>query len=102
MADCDRCDGDDGLGYTCSYCGGTFCGEHRLPENHGCPGLVASTDDRWFDEKLDTARHRGEVVRAGGTLSSADSTGFSARTLLVVAVVLVVVLGAIGFAIGVI
>lgn len=24
------------LPYTCDYCGGTFCDEHRLPENHDC------------------------------------------------------------------
>lgn len=25
--------------YQCRRCGGTFCSEHRLPENHDCPGL---------------------------------------------------------------
>lgn len=25
--------------YECRRCGGTFCAEHRLPENHDCPGL---------------------------------------------------------------
>lgn len=27
------------LPYKCKYCGGTFCSEHRLPENHNCPGI---------------------------------------------------------------
>jgi hypothetical protein len=27
------------LAFTCSYCGKEFCGEHRLPFNHDCPGI---------------------------------------------------------------
>ncbi|WP_254534996.1 AN1-type zinc finger domain-containing protein [Halomarina litorea] len=23
----------------CSYCSGTYCSTHRLPENHDCPGI---------------------------------------------------------------
>jgi len=34
------CDGDDGLGYDCNECGQRLCAEHRLPENHRCPGLL--------------------------------------------------------------
>lgn len=44
MPPCDRCGSLEDLPYQCAYCGGTFCGEHRLPENHGCPGL-----DDWGD-----------------------------------------------------
>lgn len=36
---CDICGAYELLPYTCSYCGGTFCSEHRLPERHACPGL---------------------------------------------------------------
>lgn len=25
-------------GFECHYCGGTFCGNHRLPEKHKCTG----------------------------------------------------------------
>jgi Zn-dependent protease len=25
--------------FQCSYCGGQFCGGHRLPENHSCPKI---------------------------------------------------------------
>lgn len=27
------------MAYTCKYCEGSFCEEHRLPENHNCIGL---------------------------------------------------------------
>jgi Zn-dependent protease len=35
---CDFCGRDEDLPFTCNYCGGTFCGEHRLPESHACKG----------------------------------------------------------------
>lgn len=35
---CDFCGRDEDLPFTCNYCGGTFCGEHRLPEAHACTG----------------------------------------------------------------
>ncbi len=35
---CDYCGKDEDLPFTCNYCGGTFCGEHRLPEAHACTG----------------------------------------------------------------
>jgi Zn-dependent protease len=35
---CDFCGVEEDLPFTCNYCGGTFCGEHRLPEAHACTG----------------------------------------------------------------
>lgn len=40
MADiCSMCGKREVLPYTCKYCGWTYCSDHRLPENHDCPGL---------------------------------------------------------------
>ncbi len=36
---CDICGKREFLPYECKYCGGVFCSEHRLPENHDCPGV---------------------------------------------------------------
>lgn len=36
---CDICGEEELLPFKCRYCGGTFCGNHRLPEKHDCPGL---------------------------------------------------------------
>ncbi len=36
---CDYCGKDVYLPFRCPYCGGKFCEEHRLPENHNCPSL---------------------------------------------------------------
>ena len=42
MAECDICGEEESMPYHCRHCGGTFCGDHRLPEAHDCPGL-----DNW-------------------------------------------------------
>ena len=46
MATCDACGKTENMPYQCRHCGGTYCGDHRLPENHSCPGL-----DNWNDPK---------------------------------------------------
>ena len=55
--------------YQCRHCGGTFCGDHRLPENHNCPGLEQWNDpsgvfDSGFDDSVDD--HRGGVTAGSG------------------------------------
>ncbi|MFQ5833376.1 MAG: AN1-type zinc finger domain-containing protein [Candidatus Thorarchaeota archaeon] len=44
MVNCSLC-GKEDLSFTCPYCRGVFCAEHRLPESHGCPGLQKAKDD---------------------------------------------------------
>lgn len=39
MQNCEECGKEISMPYTCSFCGGKFCSEHRLPENHSCDGL---------------------------------------------------------------
>jgi len=36
LAKCDVCGKTVELPYKCHYCGGVFCAEHHLPENHNC------------------------------------------------------------------
>lgn len=38
MVRCSYCGEDELLPFTCPYCGGRFCSEHRLPERHACIG----------------------------------------------------------------
>ncbi len=35
---CEYCGKEEALPFVCNYCGGVFCGEHRLPEAHQCKG----------------------------------------------------------------
>ncbi len=44
MASCSLC-GKEELLFNCHYCGSSFCSEHRLPESHGCPGILRARDD---------------------------------------------------------
>jgi Zn-dependent protease len=36
---CQKCQKEVFLPFTCPYCGGYFCPEHRLPEAHECPNI---------------------------------------------------------------
>jgi Zn-dependent protease len=36
---CQKCGEEIFLPFRCPYCGGYFCAEHRLPENHECPKI---------------------------------------------------------------
>ena len=36
---CEKCQKEEVLPFRCPYCGGYFCSEHRLPENHDCPKI---------------------------------------------------------------
>lgn len=57
MANCDECGEQENMPYKCRHCGGTFCGSHRLPESHNCPGLQQWNDpgpvfDSGFDASV--------------------------------------------------
>ena len=43
MAKCDHCRTETEIPYECSFCGGMFCEDHRLPENHNCRHAPART-----------------------------------------------------------
>ena len=73
MAQCDACGRHEDLPYQCRRCGRTFCAEHRLPENHDCPGLNEWDDpDGVFDSGFDD---RGTTDDDGGLLDSLTATG---------------------------
>ncbi|WP_227376217.1 rhomboid family intramembrane serine protease [Haladaptatus halobius] len=73
MANCDLCGQNENMPYKCRMCGGTFCGEHRLPENHSCPGLNEWNDPKGvFDSGFDdSVENRGR----SGTFSVNTGTG---------------------------
>lgn len=39
MKRCKVCNKEEALPFRCKFCGEIFCYDHRLPENHNCPGL---------------------------------------------------------------
>jgi membrane associated rhomboid family serine protease len=57
MATCDVCGRQEDMPYSCHYCGGSYCAEHRLPETHDCSGLEDWDDpsgvfDSGFDDQV--------------------------------------------------
>ena len=54
MPSCNVCGERVDLPYDCKGCSGTYCSEHRLPENHDCAGLADWGDpDGVFDSGFD-------------------------------------------------
>ncbi|WP_227131827.1 rhomboid family intramembrane serine protease [Halorubellus salinus] len=76
MATCDECGKQENMPYTCSHCGSTYCGEHRLPEKHDCPGLTEWNDpkgvfDSGFDDSVgsESSGRSFSLFGPGGALS---------------------------------
>ncbi|WP_276254344.1 rhomboid family intramembrane serine protease [Halomontanus rarus] len=70
MAKCDVCGKDESMPYNCRHCGGTYCGEHRLPENHDCTGLQNWNDPSGvFDSGFDDSVNDSGTSRASSITS---------------------------------
>ena len=75
MAQCEECGRHEQLPYQCRRCGETFCADHRLPENHGCPGLGEWDDpDGVFASEFDDSV-RQTPSESEGLLDSLTATG---------------------------
>jgi len=48
----------EGLPFRCNYCGESFCGDHRLPENHACPRVGGSKQPGYADIKRYSPNNR--------------------------------------------
>jgi hypothetical protein len=79
MPSCDIC-GDSVEAsdhYDCTYCEGSYCGAHRVPESHDCV-FAAALESPW-ESKLDEDRKYGSTVnrQARGNTSSVSSSDTS-------------------------
>ena len=77
MARCDACGSEENMPYQCRRCGQTFCADHRLPENHDCPGLGDWDDpggvfDSGFDDSVDAG---GRGANTTGLFDRLTGTG---------------------------
>lgn len=43
---CQACEREVDIPFRCPYCGGGFCGDHRIPENHNCSKLEQARAER--------------------------------------------------------
>lgn len=75
------------LPYRCKFCGGTFCSDHRLPENHECIGLESYKDTKHQEFK-------GDVVKAAkeydAKVKAYERRGLDTRTVAVWIVIVVI------------
>ena len=44
---CYACESNDPMPFKCKFCKHHFCGDHRLPEDHDCPGLQAYKEKKF-------------------------------------------------------
>ncbi|WP_128478273.1 AN1-type zinc finger domain-containing protein [Halorussus pelagicus] len=70
MAECDYCGTVTEHAFPCNYCESSFCGDHRLPENHDCTrfhrtssGSSLSGNGPDTSDRRSTHRTRVERVR---------------------------------------
>ncbi|MXR41788.1 rhomboid family intramembrane serine protease [Halobaculum sp. WSA2] len=80
MAKCAECGEYENLPYQCGRCGQSFCSEHRLPENHDCPGLGEWDDpggvfDSGFDENVEDGGSGGVGARVKSKIDRETGTG---------------------------
>ncbi len=75
MSKCDVCGKEENMPYHCRHCGGTYCGEHRLPESHDCPGL-----DNWGDSEAVFDSGFDESVETGSSGSGGVADRFGVDT----------------------
>jgi Zn-dependent protease len=55
---CKKCGTDTFLPFRCQYCGGYFCSDHRLPENHECPQMNRARMPREETRPITVQRQR--------------------------------------------
>lgn len=101
---CQTCQTETVMPYQCPYCGGQFCTQHRLPENHACPQI-----DRARAQRQNTVG--ATMTQTGGgynysynfnpqPIKNPRRIAFSPKELKHIAVATLLVIG-IGFSMGI-
>ena len=82
MPECDQCGREETLPFTCAYCGGNYCVEHRLPENHNCthrpktpPSYLVTYDNRRPTETPESKRKHFPLKAVVGLFAIAIIVG---------------------------
>jgi hypothetical protein len=57
---CDVCGAIEPLPFKCKRCGGTFCGDHRLPEKHYCVGKI-DQNYTWDKPKNQSSTYSSQI-----------------------------------------
>ncbi|MEM3784838.1 MAG: AN1-type zinc finger domain-containing protein [Candidatus Bathyarchaeia archaeon] len=99
---CQKCQKEVFLPFRCPYCGGYFCTEHRLPENHECIGMESARAPR---KEPQTVVVRGQTpyeytFAYSPTKLAKGTIHFSAKEAKHLTIAALLVMG-IGFSIGI-
>ena len=99
--ECQKCGEETFLPFRCPYCGGYFCSEHRLPENHECPKIefarASSKDERLVPTQQAQALYEYTVTYI--PVEQKRKIYFSGKEIVHLAVAALLVLG-IGLSLG--
>jgi hypothetical protein len=96
MGHCELCGTEQEFPFECSHCGGTFCVEHRFPENHFCNARKDRLSNGTYTQETNPPAEE-EQLKNPVTVSGKKS--FSKIILLAFALVLVVSITS-GFLLG--
>jgi Zn-dependent protease len=99
---CQTCSQETLLPFRCPYCGGQFCSDHRLPENHACPGIGSARAEKQAQVMTPQAYNSYQYSYVFGQqpFKRKYRVSFSYKELKHIAVAAALVIG-IGFSIGI-
>ena len=76
MVTCDKCGRESGQSYAqCTRCWGTYCMDHRLPENHGCAAGQKDNPSAGRTERIDRDQDWYNPSSGNRPFSHANKTG---------------------------
>ena len=91
---CQVCGQESFLPFQCPYCGGQFCGAHRLPENHSCPKMDVARAQKQEDAAVSQTPSSYEYkVTYGQPRRAEGRVYFSPKELKHLAVAALLVIG---------
>jgi Zn-dependent protease len=96
---CQACSQETLLPFRCPHCGGQFCSEHRLPENHACPQISSARTQRQDQVMTPQSYNSYQYTYNLGQPKRERHIYFSHKEIKHIAVAAALVIG-IGFSIG--
>lgn len=102
---CDKCQKEVFLPFRCPYCGGSFCSEHRLPENHECPNIELAYSKKSETQPVISQNQKSyeytiEYAPFGPVSSRKRRIHFSTKELKHITIATLIVVG-VGLSIGI-
>ena len=75
MPRCDHCGKETALPFDCSYCGGSYCSDHRLPPSHHC-----INEEKWKNRAPARRKAAPEQAAAPPPLTACSFPGCGEKT----------------------